>query len=781
MKRFIRLTCFTGFLLSTIIAVHGQTRQVKLGDNLGAHMASKDLDMNIKQILNADGIAIGSATITNQNVALQIDGTNKAILMPRINALVAITSPVNGMLVYNSADNKFYVRENQQWQAFATVTDLNSKASNITVDNISIIKDNTGALAANMNSTIWNANRLQGNAVSVTAPLSGQVLSWNGTSWVPSNVTAATAGTVTTAAQPAITSVGTLTGLTVTNPIVGSITGSAATASTVTTNANLTGVVSSTGNATVIANGAITNSMLANTAVGNLSGTNTGDQDLSGLAQLASPALTGNPTAPNQTAGDNSTRIANTAYVDAAAAVGIIDATTLAKGKIKLAGDLSGNADLPIVTNAAVIGKALTGFTSGAGTVSSIDNILQAIQKVDGNDALKAPLVSPSFTTGITTPAITLGATLLTPTAAQLNFVTGVTSNIQTQLNAKGTGNGTVTTASVVSANGISGTVATASTTPAITLTLGAITPTSLVSSGTVLGTNLSGTNTGDQSAATVTSSATGNIAATTVQGAIAELETEKAPLASPTFTGTPTLPSGTIGATQTAGNSSTALATTEFVTTADNLKAPLASPTFTGTPTLPTGTIGTTQASGNSSTALATTEFVTTADNLKANLESPAFTGTPTAGTQAFGDNSEALASTSFVQKANPVRVLSLKSDARPVNGGLTEVTEMTTEVVEGTYTFQYFVIYQSDEVTGDLLFSVSHSGLTSALVSNLRYRDPAFTVDPRDPNKLVYIEGVIVVTKPGNLQLSNGSNREDSTVMAGTSLILTRTSVPQ
>jgi hypothetical protein len=39
--------------------------------------------------------------------------------------------------------------------------------------------------------------------------------------------TATTAGTVTTAAQPAITSVGTLTGLTVTNPISGSVTGTA--------------------------------------------------------------------------------------------------------------------------------------------------------------------------------------------------------------------------------------------------------------------------------------------------------------------------------------------------------------------------------------------------------------------------------------------------------------------------------------------------------------------------------------------------------------------------
>ena len=39
--------------------------------------------------------------------------------------------------------------------------------------------------------------------------------------------------------------------------------------------------------------------------------------------------------------------------------------------------------------------------------------------------------------------------------------------------------------------------------------------------------------------------------------------------------------------------------------------KADLASPTFTGTPTLPTGTIATTQSFGNSTTAVATTAFV--------------------------------------------------------------------------------------------------------------------------------------------------------------------------
>ena len=62
-----------------------------------------------------------------------------------------------------------------------------------------------------------------------------------------------------------------------------------------------------------------------------------------------------------------------------------------------------------------------------------------------------------------------------------------------------GGGSGTVTEVSVVTANGVSASVADPNTTPAITVTLGAITPTSVVASGTVEGSNLSGTNTGNQ------------------------------------------------------------------------------------------------------------------------------------------------------------------------------------------------------------------------------------------------------------------------------------------
>jgi hypothetical protein len=67
---------------------------------------------------------------------------------------------------------------------------------------------------------------------------------------------------------------------------------------------------------------------------------------------------------------------------------------------------------------------------------------------------------------------------------------------------------GTVTTVSVTTANGVSGSVANATTTPAITLTLGAITPSSVAASGAVSGSNITSGGNVTGNAATVTTNA---------------------------------------------------------------------------------------------------------------------------------------------------------------------------------------------------------------------------------------------------------------------------------
>jgi hypothetical protein len=68
---------------------------------------------------------------------------------------------------------------------------------------------------------------------------------------------------------------------------------------------------------------------------------------------------------------------------------------------------------------------------------------------------------------------------------------------------------------------------------------------------------------------ATLTSTESGANSLTDINANFADLDTTKADLASPTFTGTPTLPTGTIAVTQSNGDSSTKVATTAFVAAA--------------------------------------------------------------------------------------------------------------------------------------------------------------------------------------------------------------------
>lgn len=163
-------------------------------------------------------------------------------------------------------------------------------------------------------------------------------------------------------------------------------------------------------------------------------------------ANVASPALTGSPTAPTQTQGDNSTKLSTTAYVDTAVASATIpDATTLVKGKIKLAGDLAGTADLPTVPGLASKEPTIAvGTTSqywrGDKTFQTLDKTAVGLTNVDNtSDAnkpvstatqtalnLKADLASPALTGVPTAPTAATGTN--TTQIATTAFVTDATS-----------------------------------------------------------------------------------------------------------------------------------------------------------------------------------------------------------------------------------------------------------------------------------------------------------------------------------------------------------------
>lgn len=162
----------------------------------------------------------------------------------------------------------------------------------------------------------------------------------------------------------------------------------------------------------------------------------TGDYSVtmvSGAAPLASPALTGTPTAPTTATADSSTKLATTALVDAKLAAfpgGAVTSVFTRTGAVVAA---TGDYTVAQVTGAAPSASpSLTGVptapTATAGTnttqlaTTAFDTaaVLVETTRALGVEALKSPIASPAFTgtpTTATTPAANDNSLKLATTA----------------------------------------------------------------------------------------------------------------------------------------------------------------------------------------------------------------------------------------------------------------------------------------------------------------------------------------------------------------------------
>lgn len=137
-----------------------------------------------------------------------------------------------------------------------------------------------------------------------------------------------------------------------------------------------------------------------------------------------------------------------------------------------------------------------------------------------------------------------------------------------------------------------------------------------------------------------------------------------------------------------------------------------------------------------------------------------------------------------------------------------LTEVTQLSQTLAAGTYTFKYFVIYRSNQLTEGIRLAVNYTGTNGAFVWNWRWADVLATassaapdqdqtiaagaaqgsfasraksittrgvtisVDTINADMFIIVEGVFVATGSGDLELWHGN--ETATALYTTSVMI-------
>ncbi|MFV5685694.1 beta strand repeat-containing protein, partial [Flavobacterium sp. GB2R13] len=413
---------------------------------------------NSKWLFSADGnsiyntatdksVSIGT-TSADGSAVLDVSSLNKGFLPPRLTNIQrnAIITPAVGLCIFNTDSNAFEVNigtvNTPSWQSIAdsAVTTEKIKDGTITSADLSA----TASIANTLNTAITNNNGIT-------------------TTVYPTFVTGTTGNLPQNVADGKLSFVPS-TGVLSATKFAGD--GSGLTAITATTNANLTGPITSSGNATSVASQSGTGStFVMNTAptlvtpvlgvatattVNKLTLTAPGTgatltlADGSSLVTSGSFSQTLTATAATNVTLPTTGTLATLAGIETltdktfvapalgtpASGVGTNltgTASGLTAGSVttnaNLTGEVTSLGNVATVPNATVIGKLLTGYTSGAGVIASTDNILQAIQKLDGNKATNANLTGPITSSGNATSVASqsgTGSTFVMDTAPTL-------------------------------------------------------------------------------------------------------------------------------------------------------------------------------------------------------------------------------------------------------------------------------------------------------------------------------------------------------------------------
>ena len=403
--------------LTSIVAGSGLT-----GTDLSGPIPTLNVISGNGLTANADNIVIDTSITVDKTTAQIL--TNKTLTSPVLNGTLSGTAFLDEDTL--SSDSAIAVASQQSIKAYIdnNVSSV-TPSSTTTFTNKTIDANGTGNNISNLEVTDLASGVLDTDLTSVSASddtiASAKAIKTYVDSQSHSNVTASSTTTFTNKTIDVDATGNSITNL---------------------ANANIKAAAAI--DATKIADGTVTSTEFQ--YINSLT-SNAQDQiDLK--AALASPALTGNPTAPTQAAGNNSTRLATTAYVDNSTAsrdqLGEMTDVTLAS---------LADANYFIYDDAASVwkNKAISGaFTSTKEGVTTLASGIDATKIADGTVTDSEFQFINSLTSNAQTQIDTKQATIDASNRLNANLVgdgsvdntefgylDGVTSDIQTQLSAK--------------------------------------------------------------------------------------------------------------------------------------------------------------------------------------------------------------------------------------------------------------------------------------------------------------------------------------------------------
>lgn len=255
--------------------------------------------------------------------------------------------------------------------------------------------------------------------------------------------------------------------------------------------------VAAAGSASAASSSASTASSAATTATSAATTASTAATTATAQAGIASTAATNasasqSAAATSATNASTSATSASTSATTATTQAGI--ATTQATAAATSATNAAASA---VIAASTLTSTSTTSNTIGTGTLTyttQTNKQFQAGQFIEASNGINyvaGSVTSYNPSTGVLVISSTSTSGSGTFTSWNISVIGAPGQN--------GAGSGTVTSVSVTTQNGVSASVTSPTSTPTLAFTLGAITPTSVAASGTVGGSNLSGTNTGDQ------------------------------------------------------------------------------------------------------------------------------------------------------------------------------------------------------------------------------------------------------------------------------------------